>query len=168
MPGCAVEIEDNEIVVSGRTIFQNYFNDEDHTKQKLRNGKFYTGDTGFIDDDGFLFVTGRKDEMIISGGENINPAEIKNLLESHPSITEAFVFGVPDKKWGEAVTAAVVPDNKNIDSDELKDWLKVKAASFKIPKKIFLLTGLPKTDLGKIDKRKVLEQIYKKEFLNRK
>jgi O-succinylbenzoic acid--CoA ligase len=140
-----------EICISSPTLFCEYLFNLEETKERLANGFYKSGDIGFLDEDGFLFVVSRKSDMIISGGENISPAEIEKAIMENPKIKECCVFGMSDDKWGEVVAAALVlNENTILDYSELKKYLIDKVANFKIPKKIFIMNALPKTELGKI------------------
>jgi len=153
--------EIGEIAIRSNSLMSGYL-DIYETKEVIKNGFYYTGDIGYLDDDGYLFVEGRKKYLISTGGENINPAEVENALMDHPLIEEAAVFPLKDTDWGEIVAASIVFNNKNqiLNEHEIKDFLIDKIAGFKIPKKIFIEGQLPKTELGKVQKDKLIE-IYK-------
>ncbi|MBI3039465.1 AMP-binding protein, partial [bacterium] len=119
-----------------------------------RDGWLFSGDIGKIDSDGYLFIVGRKKEMIISGGENIYPAEIENALLNHPLIAEAAVVGIPDEKWGEVPIAFIVCTGKFSES-ELVAFLKKTIGSYKTPKKFILKTNLPRNQAGKVLKNEL-------------
>jgi fatty-acyl-CoA synthase len=115
---------------------------------------------GHLDEEGFLYVDGRSKDMIISGGENIYPAEIENLLIESPDIAEASVIGRPDPRWGEIVVAVVVPKaNSTISSEQVLKLLEGRIARFKHPKEVVLVKALPKTALGKIRKEEVRHMV---------
>lgn len=149
-----------EICVESNSLFHGYYKDEETTDEKLRNGKYFTGDIGFIDSDGNLHIKDRRNNLIISGGENVNPVEVENILNKLPYVKESCVFGLDDKEWGQIVAAAVVL-NKKFPIKELTEYLKGKMASYKIPKKFFQVTDIPKTSMGKIIREKVKEEIRK-------
>ena len=150
------ELNNGEIIVEGESVAKGYFND---SGIKLKNGKFYSNDIGFIDNKGYLFIKGRADDIIISGGENIDTNEITKVLLEHPGIKDAFSFGISDKEWGTLLSAAVVLKTKNLKPEKIIDFLKTKLADYKIPKKIFIIDKMPKTDLGKINKEELLKII---------
>lgn len=106
-----------------------------------------------------MFIEGRIDDIIISGGENINTKEITNALLKNPKIRDAFTFGIKDDKWGSAVVSAVVLNDKSFSEENLKEFLKPEIASYKIPKRIFFVEEIPKTELGKIRKEELLKQL---------
>jgi len=137
-----------EIGIKGASIMKGYFKEN----APIKGGHFLSGDLGYIDGDGFLFITGRKKDIIISGGENVNIREIEKVILQFPGVVECTVFGNEDKEWIEAIAAAVV--FKNIEGTEiieLQNFLREKLPSFKIPKRIFVIDEIPKTELGKTD-----------------
>ena len=150
LPGVKLKIEQNEILVSTNSLFTGYYKNSSLTKKKIINGWFRSGDVGFIDNDGFLFVEGRKDNILISGGEKINPTEIEDILISHFKITDAFVLGVPDEKWGQKVCAAVVSSTK-LNVSEIQDKLKEILPSYKIPKVIKQIESIPIDEMAKVN-----------------
>lgn len=163
LPGCAVKICDpenrkempqgevGEIVTRSGFIMDGYWNKADATHAVLRDGWYWSGDAGRIDEDGYLFVVDRVKDMIISGGENIYPAEIENILAAHPAVMESAIVGMPDEKWGELVRAFVVkrPDT-DVTAEQLIEFLRPKIASFKLPKRVDFIDALPRNPSGKI------------------
>ena len=150
-----------EIVVRGDLVMKGYWGNPEATAETLRNGWLHTGDVGYMDQDGYLFITDRKKDMIISGGSNIYPREIEEVLYTHPAVNEATVFGVPDPQWGERVVAAVVLREGEWASEaELIDLCRAHLASFKKPAKVHFLAELPKSGYGKILKREVRASLY--------
>jgi o-succinylbenzoate---CoA ligase len=148
--------EIGEISIKSDSLFSGYFNNEKESAEKLLNGYFLTGDLGFIDEDGFLFITGRKIEVINSGGEKIHPKEIEELILSLGSINECSVIGIPHPVWGEAVTAVVsCKEGKSLTENDILRNLYKTLPSFKIPKRIIVLPELPKSALGKINREKL-------------
>ncbi|MEJ2618398.1 MAG: AMP-binding protein, partial [Ignavibacteriaceae bacterium] len=127
-----------EIIVKSSSVTKGYYKNPEETGQKLINNFYYTGDVGYLDDEGYLFVEARREDLIISGGENIIPIEVESAALNHPSVNDCFVFGIEDNEWGQVTAAAVVlKEDGNINSDELKKFLKNKLAGYKIPRKIF-------------------------------
>jgi acyl-CoA synthetase (AMP-forming)/AMP-acid ligase II len=126
----------------------------------VRDGWLPTRDMGWIDDDGYLYVAGRKDDMIIRGGENIAPAEVEAVIQSHPSVEEAAVLGAPDVEWGQRVAAFVVlrPD-AGLTAAELTEFCRQRLASFKKPELIHFVPELPKNPMGKILRRELRTQL---------
>jgi len=151
--------EIGEVVVQSNSLMSGYL-EESETNEIIRNGLYYTGDLGYVDDDEFLFITGRKEYLISTGGENVNPVEVEKALLDHPMILEAAVFPLKDKEWGEIVAVSIVMklNSEKISEDEIKKFLQEKLSSFKIPKKIFFEEQLPKTELGKVEKSKLIER----------
>ena len=151
--------EIGEVVVHSNALMQSYL-DSEVTKQTIKNGFYYTGDIGFLDEDGYLFIEGRKNFLISTGGENVNPIEVEKALLEHPFIEKAAVFPLKDQKWGEIIAAAIVLKSKSVQLsyDELKIFLHERISSFKIPKKIFFEDQLPITELGKIEKDKLISR----------
>jgi O-succinylbenzoic acid--CoA ligase len=145
-----IEIE-GEIAIKSPALMKGYLNDEEATKQKLKNNLYYTGDMGFKDTDGFLYVVNRRSDLIVTGGENVNPIEVEAMILNFPKVKEVCVFGIDDVKWGQRIAAVIVSKQKQqFKIEELKDFLQDKIASFKIPKEIFFVDELPKTELGKV------------------
>jgi O-succinylbenzoic acid--CoA ligase len=151
--------EIGEIVVQSNSLMSGYL-DKSETNEIMKNGFYYTHDLGYMDDDGFLFITGRKNYLISTGGENVNPAEVEKALLDHPLISEAAVFPLKDKEWGEIIAASIIVKQKleKIGEDDIRKFLREKLSSFKIPKKIYFEEQLPKTDLGKVEKSKLIER----------
>jgi fatty-acyl-CoA synthase len=149
-----------EILVKGDNVMTGYWNAPQATKAVLIDGWFHTGDMGHQDEEGFLYVDGRSKEMIISGGENIYPAEIENLLIECSDILEASVIGRPDDRWGEIVVAVVVPKaNSMLTGEQVVKLLEGRIARFKLPKEVVLVNQLPRTALGKIRKEDVRQMV---------
>ena len=151
--------EVGEIVVQSNALMTAYL-DSNQTEQSIKDGLYYSNDLGYIDDEGYLFIEGRKDNLISTGGENVNSFEIEKILLKHPLISEAAVFPLKNEEWGEIICASVVLKNKSekISYEELKNFLQGKIAGFKIPKKIFVEDELPKTELGKVEKEKLINR----------
>jgi len=151
-----------EILVRGDNVMTGYWNAPETTRAVLTDGWFRTGDMGHQDDEGYLYVDGRCKEMIISGGENIYPAEIENLLIECPEIAEASVIGRPDERWGEVVVAVVVPKaNSLLTGEQVVKLLEGRIARFKLPKEVVLVNQLPRTALGKIRKEDVRQMVVR-------
>jgi len=129
-----------------------YWNLPDATKGTVADGGWIrTGDAGFLDEDGYLFIHDRVKDMIISGGENVYPAEVESAIFGHPDVLEVAVIGIPDDKWGESVKAICVPrPGASIDSDSVIAWARDKIAAFKVPKSVDVIAALPRNATGKI------------------
>ncbi|MCZ6588827.1 MAG: AMP-binding protein [Alphaproteobacteria bacterium] len=150
--------EIGEIVVRGPNVMLGYWNKEEQTNSVLKDGAYWTGDLGYIDAQGFVYVVDRTKDMIVSGGENIYSTEVEEILYQHPAVLEAAVFGVPDETWGEAVHAAIVPrpEHHNIDPNEIIEFCRAHIAGYKVPKGIDMWTEpLPKSGPGKVLKREL-------------
>jgi O-succinylbenzoic acid--CoA ligase len=145
-----------EILIEGNTLFYGYYKDAETTRQKLKDGKYLSGDIGFVDQEGDLFVIARKTDLIITGGENVNPAEVEYILNLMPGIKESCVFAQDDKEWGQLVAAAIVIESQ-LSAKELSEFMKGKIAGYKIPKRFYSVGKIPKTSLGKIMREKVKE-----------
>ena len=150
--------ERGEIAIRGPAIMKGYLNRPEATADTVRDGWLHSGDIGYLDEEGFLFVSDRMKDMIIRGGENIYPAEIEGILHEYPGVAEAAVIGVPDPVYGEAVVAFIVPmPSKSPDSDDLIEHVKHNTAPFKAPEKVIVTDSLPKSAVGKILKRELRE-----------
>jgi 2-furoate---CoA ligase len=143
--------------------FAGYWNRPDADARALRDGWYFTGDMGWIDDDGELWVAGRVDDMIISGGENIHPVEIEEALARHPEVRDVAVVGEPDERWGERVVAFVVPVDRSLAVEDLDRWCRESGAlaAFKRPRRVVLVEEIPKTPSGKILRRLLREGRYR-------
>jgi O-succinylbenzoic acid--CoA ligase len=145
-----------EIAVSGKTIMRGYWNNKSETAAKLKDGFYFTGDIGYLDNEKYLYVEARRSDLIISGGENINPLEIEPLLLKHEGINDVCIFPISDIEWGQTAAAAVqLKKGFNLSGDLVRDFLREKIASFKIPKKYFFIEKLPRNELGKINREEV-------------
>ena len=150
--------EAGEIVTRGPHVMKGYLNLPDENKKAFKGGWFHTGDIARLDEDGFLTIVDRKKDLIISGGENIYPKEIEEVLLSHPKIKEASVFGIPDDKWGESVCAAVIlEDNESLGEAEVISFCKENLASYKKPRTVKFFKSFPKNTLGKVQKQQLKE-----------
>jgi len=149
-----------EVVIRGANVMQGYWNKPEQTATALRNGWYHTGDVGYMDDAGYLFLVDRLKDMVVSGGENVYSTEVEEVLYQHPMVLEAAVFGVPDETWGEAVHAVVVPRGE-VSTDELVAHCKKHLGGYKIPKQIVLQEEpLPKSGPGKVLKRELREPYW--------
>lgn len=146
--------EVGEIVARGPAVMAGYWRRPDATAETLRHGWLHTGDLGRLDEHGYLYVLDRMKDFIISGGANVYAREVEDVLVQHPRIREAAVFGVPDRLWGEAVTAAVIGD---IEAEEVITFCKQHMADYKRPKRVHICAELPKNAYGKVLKRELRE-----------
>lgn len=149
--------EAGEIVVFGPNVTKGYWNRLDETKEAIRAGWLHTGDIGYLDEDGFLYVLDRRSDLIISGGENVYPAEIESVLSAHPAVFEAGVRGVEDKKWGQVPLAFVVPKEK-VSEQQLLDYCRNHLASYKIPQEIVFCKELPRNGANKLLRRELKKE----------
>jgi long-chain acyl-CoA synthetase len=158
-----------ELVIRGPQVMKGYWNKPDETATALRNNWLYTGDIAYMDEDGYFYIVDRKKDLIISGGYNIYPREIDEVLHEHPKIKEAVTVGIPSPTRGEIVKAFIVPQpGENLTKAEIISFCRQKLANYKIPKQIEFRDELPKTMVGKVLRRALREQelkrIQKKEY----
>jgi O-succinylbenzoic acid--CoA ligase len=146
--------EPGEILVAGPTVTPGYFCRPEATAAAIRDGWLHTGDVGRLDDDGFLYVMDRRDDLIVSAGENVYPAEVEAALVAHPAVMSAAVVGLPDERWGQVVSAAIVQATEVTDG-ELEAWVRAKLAGYKVPRRFVRVAELPLTANGKIQRRLV-------------
>lgn len=145
-----------EVLVKGPTVMRGYINDDESTASTLCDGWLRTGDIGYLDEDGDLWVVQRRTDLIISGGENIYPAEVETVLCHHPAVKEAVVVGLPDAEWGQRAAAAVqLRDGHVLTAQDLIAFCREKLAGYKVPKVIRFLDTLPQTESGKIERKTV-------------
>lgn len=145
---------EGEIICKGPGIMKGYWKMPEETAAALKNGWLYTGDIGKLDEDGDLYITGRKKDLIIKGGENIDPGISEKWLYYHPAVSEAAVIGIPDAKYGEEVAAAIVlKPGQKVSEQEIIDYLRQHMHHFMAPNKIFFIDEMPKSNLGKILKK---------------
>jgi len=145
-----------EIICRGPLVMDRYLNLPAATEEALRGGWMHTGDIGYFDRQGYLYVTDRKKDMIVSGGENVYPREVEDVLFEHPEILEAAVIGVPDEKWGERVHAILVPQaGIEPDTDSVIAFVRTRLAGYKLPKSVQLVKELPKNAAGKVAKNEL-------------
>jgi fatty-acyl-CoA synthase len=150
--------ERGEVVVRGPNVMKGYWNRPEATAEAIRNGWFHTGDVGVMDDEGYLFIVDRKKDMIISGGENIYPAEVEDALYRHPAIAEVAVIGVPDQRWGETVCAIVVlRPGETATAQDIIDFAQDKLARYKQPRSVVFTDVLPRNPAGKVLKFELRE-----------
>ena len=167
--GCNITVRDpdgnelptgqvGEVVVAGTNIMKGYWNKPEQTASVLKHGGYWTGDVGYFNEDGYLFLVDRSKDMIVSGGENVYSTEVEDVLYRHPGVLEAAVFGVPDDKWGEAVHAVVVPrpEAGELDAAEIIEFCRSYIGGYKVPKGIDIQQEpLPKSGPGKVLKREL-------------
>lgn len=153
--------EVGEVVIRGPNVMAGYWNKAEQTAAVLRDGWYWSGDLGYADDEGFIFLVDRAKDMIVSGGENVYCTEVEEALYTHPAVLEAAVFGVPDDKWGETVHAVVVPRHE-VEQDELIAHCRERIAGYKVPRSLELRSEpLPKSGPGKVLKRELREPYWR-------
>jgi long-chain acyl-CoA synthetase len=155
--GKEVEVgQGGEIIARGPQIMKGYFKDPEATAKKIKNGWYYTGDLGRLDEDGYLYILGRADDLVISGGLNVYPSEVETVLLNHPKVQEAAAVGIPDAKRGQVIRAIVVlKHGEKATHREILSFCKERLASFKIPRHLEFKDSLPKSSTGKIAKRQL-------------
>ncbi len=154
--------EEGEIVahLAGDELFEGYWRRPEADAKALRQGWYFTGDSGYLDADGDIFVTGRVDDMIISGGENISPVEVESCLSLHPAVSEVAVVGLADERWGKTV-GAFIKRTAPVEAEELDAFCRTSGlAGFKRPRRYVFVTDLPKSPVGKLLRRKLLAGEY--------
>ena len=153
--------EIGEVVTKSELNMKGYWNRPEATEEAIVNGWFYSGDAGYFDEEGYLFIHDRVKDMIVSGGENIYPAEVENALMSHDLILDAAVIGIPDKKWGETVKGYVVlaPEIK-LSEDEIISYVRTQIAGYKCPRSINFIEALPRNPSGKILRRELRDPYW--------
>ena len=143
--------EAGEIAVRGPTVMAGYHNQPEATERAVRDGWLHTGDIGYLDDDGYLYVEDRRDDLIVSGGENVYPAEVEAVLASHPAVAQAGVIGLADDRWGQTVAAAVtLRDGERVRPEELQAFCRTLLAGYKVPSLVRIADDLPRDAAGKL------------------
>jgi fatty-acyl-CoA synthase len=150
---------DGEVLTASNHNLDGYWNQPEATAAAQSGGWFHTGDGGHLDDEGYLVISDRKKDVIISGGENVSSIEVEDALMSHAGVKEVAVIGIPDEKWGELVTALVVPTGPHLSAEELIEHCRGSLAGYKCPKRVEFLEHLPRTATGKLQKYR-LRQPY--------
>jgi O-succinylbenzoic acid--CoA ligase len=145
--------EYGEIIVKGPTVMQEYYGNPEVTAKTLRDGWLHTGDIGYLDDEGDLFIVQRRSDLIVSGGENVYPAEVEAVLRQYPAVKEVAVVGVDDAEWGQKVAAAILlHEGQTITEQEVEKFARKHLAGYKIPRIIKFVDALPQTASGKIER----------------
>lgn len=152
--------EVGEIVVRGPTVMKCYYKDQDATDEAIREGWLFTGDLARVDEEGYIYIVDRKKDLIVTGGYNVYPKEVEDVLFAHPKVMEASVIGVPDPKWGETIRAVVVPKKGELLTEqEILDFCKDRLAGYKKPTSVVFVEELPKSPVGKVLKRVLRESL---------
>jgi long-chain acyl-CoA synthetase len=148
--------EVGEIIISGPCLFKGCWNNAEATAKVNRNGWYHSGDAAYFDEDGYIYIHDRLNDMIVSGAENVYPAEVESAIFGHPAVKDVAVIGVPDDKWGEAVEAIIVPaEGAVVDPAEIIAYARERIAGYKLPKSIDIVESLPRNPAGKILKREL-------------
>ncbi|MCS5619225.1 MAG: AMP-binding protein, partial [Myxococcota bacterium] len=150
--------ETGEVLIRGPHIMKGYWNRPEATAETVIDGWLHSGDVAMVDDEGFVYIQDRIKDMIISGGENVYPAEIENVLSGLPGVQEVAVIGLPSPKWGESPLAVVVKSDENLTDSDVLDFCKGKLAPFKLPKGVEFIDVIPRNPTGKVLKRLLREQ----------
>jgi len=150
--------ETGEVLLKGRHIMKGYWNQPEATAETVRDGWLYSGDLATVDKEGFIYIQDRKKDMIISGGENVYPAEIENVILAHPKVAEVGVIGQPSAKWGESPVAVVVKTDPSLTEQEVLDHCNGKLARFKLPRRVEFVDEIPRNPSGKILKRELRDR----------
>ncbi|SOC41847.1 o-succinylbenzoate--CoA ligase [Ureibacillus acetophenoni] len=152
--------EVGELIIKGGNVFKEYWGLPEKTAEAIIDGWFYTGDLAYKDEEGYIYIAGRKKDMIISGGENIYPLEIEQVIGELKEVNEVAVIGIQDEKWGEVPIAIVsLKENESLLEEQVQNYCSRKLAKYKVPKQVVFLDDLPKNATGKLDK-KVMQQNY--------
>jgi len=158
--GRKVPGEVGEIVVRGPNVTQGYLHRDSEKIDAFRDGWFHTGDLGYIDDEGFLYVLDRRSDLIISGGENVYPAEVEAVLLAHPAILEAGVVGSESKTWGQVPVAFVTTiDHAEVTEEEIRTFCRERLAHYKCPVRIYFVEQLPRNAANKLLRRKLADRL---------
>lgn len=145
-----------EMCVRGPNVFLGYWNDEEATAAAFPDGWFHSGDIGYRDEDGFYFIVDRRKDMVISGGENIYPAEVERALHLMPGVLDVAIVGAPDPKWGETVVAVMqFAEGAEADLDAVRTFGETQLARYKLPRELWVVDVVPRNAAGKIDKQAV-------------
>ena len=153
--------EIGEIIIKTSRFMTGYWQDSDSTREAIKDGWLYTGDLGFYDEKGFIYIADRKKDMIVTGGENVYPKEVEEVLYQHPAVMEAVVIGVPDEYWVERVQAVVVlKKGMQATPEEIIDFCKVHIANYKTPKGVDFVEALPKSPQGKLLKKEIRKRYW--------
>jgi len=153
--------EVGEIVMKSPWVMRGYWRNQAATDATVRDGWLHSGDAGYVDADGFVYIVDRVKDMIVSGGENVYPAEVENALHGHPAVQDVAVIGVPDERWGEAVKAIVVlRPGMTLDAAELIRYARERIGGYKVPKSVDIVAELPRNASGKVLRRELREKYW--------
>ncbi|ATF13303.1 long-chain fatty acid--CoA ligase [Brevibacillus brevis X23] len=151
--------ESGELIVKGPQVMKGYWKNQQETERTIRDGWLYTGDIGTMDSEGYFYIVGRKKDMIITGGFNVYPVEVEEVIYQHPAVLEACVYGVPDPYRGETIKAVIVLVRQaNVTEEDIQSWCRERLTRYKVPRLIEFREALPKTHVGKILRSKLVEE----------
>ncbi|MDC0759540.1 AMP-binding protein [Brevibacillus sp. AG] len=151
--------ESGELIVKGPQVMKGYWKNQQETERTIRDGWLYTGDIGTMDSEGYFYIVGRKKDMIITGGFNVYPVEVEEVIYQHPAVLEACVYGVPDPYRGETIKAVIVLGRQaNVTEEDIQSWCRERLTRYKVPRLIEFREALPKTHVGKILRSKLVEE----------
>jgi len=154
--------EVGEIIIKSKFVMKGYWKRPEATENAIRDGWFHSGDVGYFDSDGYLYIHDRLKDMIVSGGENVYPAEVENALFDYLDIIDLAVIGVPSKKWGEAVKAIIVlRPGADFNEKDFIAYAKTKIAGYKCPKSVDIVNALPRNASGKVLRRQLREPYWR-------
>ena len=152
--------ERGEIVARGPLVMAGYYKNPDATAEASRHGWHHTGDVGYLDSDGYLYIVDRLKDMIITGGFNVYSAEVEQAVLAHPAVLDCAVVGLPDDKWGERVTAIIQPlAGRDVTAEEIRVWVRDRLGSVKAPKQVEIWPDLPRSRVGKVLKADVRSRL---------
>jgi fatty-acyl-CoA synthase/long-chain acyl-CoA synthetase len=151
---------EGEIMATAPYVMDEYWELPEKTAETVEDGWVHTGDVGKRDEDGYVYLLDRKSNMIISGGMNVYSTDVEDVLVTHPGVSQVAVIGVPDEKWGEAVTAIVVPEDEDLTAAAIHEFADAELADYKRPKQVAFREELPQTPYGKIDKKALREPYW--------
>jgi acyl-CoA synthetase (AMP-forming)/AMP-acid ligase II len=160
--GVRLDVSDaGEVLTQSNVVLEGYWQQPDATAEALARGWFHTGDGGYVDDEGYLTISDRKKDIIITGGENVSSIEVEDCLYKHPAVSEVAVIGVPDEKWGETVKAiVVVKTGATVDAESIISFCKEGLARYKAPTSVDFVDAIPRTATGKVQKFKLREPYW--------
>jgi long-chain acyl-CoA synthetase len=153
--------EVGELVIRGENVVKSFWNQPQVTEQVLRGGWLHTGDLAMIDEDGYMYLIGRKDDRIRTGGYNVYPVEIEDVMKCHPAVSEPTVLGITDERWGETIIAAVIiKEGHQVTEDELKEHCRRHLARYQVPKRILFIKEFPRHPVWKrVLKKELIQQL---------
>ena len=160
LTGVELKVENGELFIKSPSLFKEYYRNEEETKRKLQNGFYRTGDFAQVDDKGYLYIEARREDLIITGGENVAPYEVEKALKKNELIEDVCVFPMEDVKWGQKVCAAVkLKENAALTAEDLKEFLSIMLSTYKIPKEFYFVAEIPRNEMGKANRPELIKRI---------